>query len=165
MGDPVTMAIVGGSAIAGSTYLGGRQQRNAYKAESAQMETEKKAIETNAAISQEERLRKLKNVIALQNATFAMGGQTAGVGTAGAIQAESMSNANREARLQNLQTKISKNAIDYNIWSAKKASKLAMGTQVLNTGLNLASKAAAAYFSGYFSGAGEGAGTESGGQK
>lgn len=138
MGDPVTAGlIVGGTAIAGSTYLGGRQQRNAYKMEAAQLQTQKKALETNAAISQAERMRKLKTIMAAQNAAFAMTGQTAGVGSASAIQAASMSEANREQSYENLQTDIAKSAYDYNIWSAQKASKMAMTTAIVNTGLQI----------------------------
>ena len=44
MGDPVTAAIVAGAATAGQMYLGGRQQRNALKAEAAQLETQKKLL-------------------------------------------------------------------------------------------------------------------------
>lgn len=142
MGDPVTigvMAGVGGTAIAGSTYLSGRQQRNAYKMEAAQLKTQKKAIETNAAIEQAERMRQLKTVLAAQNAAFAMSGQTAGVGSAAAIQAASMSDANREQRISNLQTDVAKTSYDYNIWSAKKASKLAMTTAIINSSLDTAS--------------------------
>lgn len=142
MGDPVTigvMAGVGGTAIAGSTYLSGRQQRNAYKMEAAQLQTQKKAIETNAANEQAERMRQLKTVLAAQNAAFAMSGQTAGVGSAAAIQAASMSDANREQRISNLQTDVAKTSYDYNIWSAKKASKLAMTTAIINSSLDTTS--------------------------
>lgn len=139
MGDPVTAGmIVGGTAIAGSTYLSGRQQRNAYKMEAAQLQTQKKAVETNAAIANAERMNRLKTVLAAQNAAFAMMGQKAGVGTAAAIQAASISDANREQRISNLQTDIAKSAYDYNIWSAKKASRLAMSTSILNTTLQTA---------------------------
>lgn len=139
MGDPVTAGlIVGGTAMAGSTYLSGRQQRNAYKTEAAQLETQKKAMETNAAISQADRMRRLKTILASQNAAFAMTGQTAGAGSAGAIQAASISDANREQRYENLQTDIARTSYDYNIWSAKKASSLAMSTAILNTTLNVA---------------------------
>ncbi len=142
MGDPVTLGVmagVGGTAIAGSTYLSGRQQRNAYKMEAAQLQTQKKAIETNAANEQAERMRQLKTVLAAQNAAFAMSGQTAGVGSAAAIQAASMSDANREQRISNLQTDVAKTSYDYNIWSAKKASKLAMTTAIINSSLDTAS--------------------------
>lgn len=144
MGDPVTigvMAGVGGTAIAGSTYLSGRQQRNAYKMEAAQLQTQKKAMETNAAAEQAERMRQLKTIMAAQNAAFAMHGQTAGVGTASAIQAASMSDANREQRFSNLQKDIASSAYDYNIWSTKKASHLAMSTAIINSTLQTASKA------------------------
>jgi len=151
MGDPVTMAI-GATAIAGSTYLGGRQQRNALKMEATQLQTQQKAIETNAAISQAERLRKLKTTLAAQNAMYAMTGQTAGVGSAGAIQAASMSEANKEQRIENLQTDIAKSALDYNIWSAKKASHLAMGTQIVKTTLDLGGMMAKSYFAGKMGG-------------
>lgn len=144
MGDPVTAGVIGGVAIAGSTYLSGRQQRNAYKMEAAQLQTQKKVIETNAANEQAERMRQLKTVLAAQNAAFAMGGQTAGVGSAAAIQAASMSDANREQRISNLQTDIAKTSYDYNIWSAKKASKLAMTTAIINSSLDTASFAAKA---------------------
>lgn len=142
MGDPVTLGVmagVGGTAIAGSTYLSGRQQRNAYKMEAAQLQTQKKAIETNAANEQAERMRQLKTVMAAQNAAFAMSGQTAGAGSAAAIQAASMSDANREQRISNLQTDVAKTSYDYNIWSAKKASKLAMTTAIINSSLDTAS--------------------------
>ena len=139
MGDPVTGLVIGGTAMAGSTYLSGRQNRNAYKMEAAQLQTQKKAIETNAAIEQAERLRKLKTVMAAQNAAFAMSGQTSGVGSAGEIQAASMSDANREQRISNLQTDVARSAYDYNIWSAKKASSLAMSTAIINTGLQVGS--------------------------
>lgn len=92
----------------------------------------KKAIETNAAVSQAERLRKLKTVMATQNAMFAMGGQSAGVGSASAIQSASMSEASREQRLENLQTDVATSSYDFNIWSAKSASKHAMSTSMLN---------------------------------
>lgn len=138
MGDPVTAGlIVGGVSMAGSTYLSGRQQRNAYKMEASQLETQRKALETNAAIAQSERLNRLKTVIASQNARFAMGGQTAGAGSSMAIQAASMSAANREQRFENLQTDVAKSSYDYNIWSAKKASKLAMSTAIINTTLQV----------------------------
>ena len=153
MGDPVTAAvIVGGASIAGSTYLSGRQQRNAYKMEAAQLETQKKALETNAAISQAERLNKLKTIMAAQNAAFAMTGQTAGAGSASAIQAASMSDANREQRIENLQTDIARTSYDYNIWSAKKASHLAMGTTILNNTLSVAGGASKAYLMGKMGG-------------
>lgn len=138
MGDPVTAGlIVGGASMAGSTYLSGRQSRNAYKTEAAQLKTQKQAMETNAAISQAERLNKLKTILASQNAAFAMGGQTAGAGTASVIQAASIGQANREQRYENLQTDVARSAYDYNIWSAKKASKLAMGTAIINSTLQL----------------------------
>ena len=142
MGDPVTTAgmIVGGTAIAGSTYLSGRQQRNAYKMEAAQLQTQKKAIETNAAVEQAERMKQLKTIMAAQNAAFAMSGQTAGVGTASAIQAATMNEANREQRIANLQTDVASSAYDYNIWSANKASKLAMSTAIINSTLDVAGK-------------------------
>ena len=145
MGDPVTLGVmagVGGTAIAGSTYLSGRQQRNAFKMEAAQLQTQKKALEANAAAEQAERMRQLKTVLAAQNAAFAMHGQTAGAGTAGAIQAASISDANREQRFSNLQTDVAKTSYDYNIWSAKKASHLAMGTAIINSTLQTASKGA-----------------------
>lgn len=135
MGDPV-----GTSLELGAAYVGGRQQRNAYKIEAAQLQTEKKAIETNAAIAQEERLRQLKTVLATQNAAFAMAGQTASVGTANAIQASSISEANREQRIQNLQTDIAKQTMDFNIWSAKKASKNAMKVSMTNFALDYGSR-------------------------
>lgn len=144
MGDPVTTAI-GVSALTGSTYLSGRQQRNAYKMEAAQLETQKKALETNAAVEQEERLNRLKTVISSQNARFAMSGQTAGIGSAGVLQAASMSDANREQRFEDLQTDVAKTSYDYNIWSAKKASKLAMGTSIINTTLQIGGQIGANY--------------------
>lgn len=150
MGDPVTMAVIAGGAIAGQTYLGGRQARNQAKMQAAQLSTEQKAIQANAAIEQAERMNKLKSVLAAQNAAFAMMGQTAGVGSANAIQAESISQRAREQRIANLQTDVAKSAIDYNIWSAKKASHLAMGTQILNTGLNVAARVGEAYVTNSF---------------
>jgi len=138
MGDPVTIGIALGAsagAQAGATYLSGRQQRNALKTEAAQLETQKKAVETNAAIAQAERLRKLKTTLAAQNAMFAMSGQSAGVGSASAIQAASISEANREQRFENLQTDLARKSYDFNIWSAKKASHLAMGSAIINSSL------------------------------
>jgi len=139
MGDPVTTGIalgVSAGAQAGATYLSGRQQRNALKMEAAQLETQKKTVETNAAIAQAERMRKLKTVMAAQNAAFAMRGQTAGVGSASAIQAASMSEANKEQRIENLQTDVARTAYDFNIWSAKKASHLAMGSAIISSSLD-----------------------------
>ena len=135
MGDPVGMTLETSAAA-----LGGRQQRNAYRMEAKQLETEKKAIETNAAISQDERMRKLKTVLAVQNAAFAMKGQTSGVGSAGAIQAASISEANREQRIENLQTDIAKKAIGFDIWSSKQAGKHAMSTSMLNFAMDLGSR-------------------------
>lgn len=156
MGDPVTGFIVGGTALAGSTYLSGRQQRNAYKTEATQLETQKKAIETNAAIAEAERMRKLKTVLAAQNAAFAMSGQTAGVGTANAIQAASFDEVNREQRMENLQTDLAKTAYDYNIWSSKKASKLAMSTAIINTSLAVAGAIGSSMIKGSFKGSTKG---------
>lgn len=135
MGDPVGMTLEGGAA-----WMGGRQQRSAYRMEATQLETEKKAIETNAAIVQAERLRKLKTVMAAQNALYAMTGQSAGVGTAGAIQAGSMSDAAREQRIENLQTTVAKQAMEYNIASAKQAGKQAMNTAMLNFAVDFGSR-------------------------
>jgi len=135
MGDPVGMSLETSAAM-----LGGRQQRNAYRMEATQLETEKKAIETNAALSQAERMRKLKTTLAAQNALYAMAGQTAGVGSASAIQAASMSDANREQRIENLQTKLAKSAYDYNIMSAKQAGKQAMNTAMLNFAVDFGSR-------------------------
>lgn len=158
MGDPI-----GTGMEVGAAYIGGRQQRNAYKMEAAQLETEKKAIEANAAIAQEERLRELKTVLATQNAVFAMGGQTAGVGTASAIQAASISDSNREQRLQNLQTDIAKQSMDFNIWSAKRASKYAMKASMMNFAIDYGSrvhstgmKFLANYFKNMYGGGGMG---------
>lgn len=144
MGDPVTVSLAIG-AMGASAYMSGRQQRNALKSEEAQLRTEKKNIETVAAIEQAERMKKLQSVLATQNAIFGMRGQTTGVGTASAIQAESISEANREQRLANIQSDIAKSAYDYNIWSAKKGSRLAMGTSFINTGLDVANKWAQSY--------------------
>ncbi|MBO7712613.1 MAG: hypothetical protein J6S85_03870 [Methanobrevibacter sp.] len=135
MGDPVGMSLETSAAV-----LGGRQQRNAYRMEAKQLETEKKAIETNAAIAQDERMRKLKTVLAAQNALFAMGGQSAGVGSASAIQAGSMSDAAREQRIENLQTSIAKTAYAYNIKSAKQAAKQSMNTSMLNFAVDFGSR-------------------------
>lgn len=135
MGDPVGMSLETGAA-----WLGGRQQRSAYKMEATQLETEKKAIETNAALAQDERMRQLKTVLATQNAIFAMGGQTAGAGSAGVIQAASMSEANREKRTEKLQTDIAKSAMEMNIWSAKQAAKHAVQTSMLNYAVDIGSR-------------------------
>lgn len=154
MGDPVTMAVAGGM-MATQAYLGGRQSRNQAKIQASQLSVEQKAIQTNAAIEQEERLRKLKTIIAAQNAAFAMAGQTSGVGSASAIQSASISDANKEQRLANLQTDIASNAYDYNIWSAKKAAKAAMGNSFITTGLNVASRIGEAYVMNSFKSGGE----------
>jgi len=143
MGDPVGTTLEGGAA-----WLGGRQQRNAFKMEAAQLQTEKKAIETNAAYSQAERMRKLKTILATQNAAFAMTGQTAGVGSAEAIQAASISDANREQRFENIQTKLATMSEDFNIWSAKQAAKHAMTTSMLNFAVDLGSRSYSAAMKG-----------------
>ena len=146
MGDPVTTSvIVAGASTAAQTYLGGRQARNQSKIQAAQMATEQKAIETNAAIEQAERLNKLKAILASQNALFAMAGQTAGVGSAAAIQAGSMSNAAKEQRLSNLQRDVASSAMKYNVWSSKKAAKTAMANTLISTGLNVATRVGTAY--------------------
>ena len=139
MGDPVGTTLEGGAA-----WLGGRQQRNAFKIEAANLQTEKKAMETNAALSQAERMRKLKTILAAQNAAFAMSGQTSGAGTAAAIQEASMSDANREQRIENLQKDIAGTSYDVNIWSAKQASKHAMATSMLNFAVDLGARSHAA---------------------
>ena len=167
MGDPVTMAIVAGGSMATQAYLGGKQQRSQAKIQAAQLSTEEKAIQTNAAVEQAERMNKLKAILAAQNAAFAMSGQTAGVGTASAIQAGSISNAAREQRLANLQTDIATSGLDYSIWSAKKTAKLALGNQFLMTGLNAASRIGEAYVTNSFSAGGNKTtdGKEAGGKK
>jgi hypothetical protein len=152
MGDPVTTAaIVAGGATVGQAYLGGRQQRNQAKIQAAQLTTEQKALQTNAAIEQAERMRKLKTILAAQNAAFAMMGQTAGVGSAAAIQMDSLNEAAREQRIANLQTSIASKGLDYNIWSAKKASHLAVANAFVTAGLNTAARVGEAYVMGSFS--------------
>lgn len=151
MGDPVTAAVVAGGAMAGQAYLGGRQARNQEKMQAAQLTTEQKALQTNAALEQAERMRKLKTVLAAQNAAFAMRGQTSGVGTAAAIQAGSMSEAAKEQRIANLIIDVANTGLDYNIWSAKKASHLTMGTTLLTTGLKAAEQVSMAYLMNSFS--------------
>jgi len=154
MGDPVTigMAAAAGGATIAKAYLGGQQARNQNKIQAAQMRTEQKAIETNAAIEQQQRMNKLKTILATQNALFAMGGQTAGVGTAAAIQAESINEQAREQRIANLQKNIMTSGLDYNIWSAQKAARLAVGTSFLTTGLDTAQRVGEAYLMGSFKG-------------
>ena len=139
MGEPVGTSLETSAAL-----LQGRQQRNAFKTEAAQLRSQKKAIETNAALSQAERMRKLQTILAAQNAAFAMTGQTAGVGSANAIQAASIDEANREARIEKLQTDLAKKSLDFDIWSAKKASRLSMATSMMNFGFDLASRQYAA---------------------
>ena len=155
MGDPVTAGVIAGGAMATQAYLGGRQARSQAKIQAAQMATEQKAIETNAAIEQAERMNKLKAILAAQNAAFAMSGQTAGVGSAAAIQSGSLSNAAREQRIANMQKDVATSALDYNIWSAKKTANLAMGTSFLATGINAASRVGEAYVMNSFKSGGE----------
>jgi hypothetical protein len=145
MGDPVTASIVAGGVIGTQAYIGGRQARNQAKMQAAQLTTEQKAIKTNAAIEQAERMNKLKTVLAAQNAAFAMSGQTAGVGSASAIQSGSISQQAREQRIANLQTDIATSAYDFNIWSAKKAAKTAMANTLFTTALNTTGRVAEAY--------------------
>lgn len=153
MGDPVSASIaLAGTGFAtetGAALLGGRQQRAAYKMEAVQLETQKKAIETNVAIAQEERLRNLKKTLAVQNAVFAMAGQPTGFGSAGAIQTESMSEANKERRMQKLQKDIAVGSITSNILSAKQASKQAMQTSLLNFAVDYSSRAFSAGMKNY----------------
>lgn len=166
MGDPVTTATVGaiiyGGSEGASAFLSGRQQRSAYKMEARQLETQKKAIEANAAIAQQERLDKLKSTLALQNAMFAMRGQPTGFGSAGAIELESMSEANRERYYENLQKELQISTLNYNIWSAKNASKYAMQNILLSKGLTTASEFGQMLLKGSFSG---GNGGDTGGGK
>lgn len=165
MGDPVTTAaIVAGAGMAGQTYLGGRQARNQAKIEGSQLKTQKQALETNAALSQAERLRKLKSILASQNAAFAMSGQTSGAGTASAIQAGSISEAAREQRIANLQTDVASSALDYNIWSAQKTADTAMANTILTNTLNTMTRVGEAYVAGSFSGGGSGGGNGGGGK-
>ena len=76
----------------------------------------------------------------MQNAAFAMKGQTGGVGSSEAIQAASISEANREQRVENLQTDLAKKSMDFNIWSAKQAGKHAMSTSMLNLAMDYGSR-------------------------
>ena len=154
MGDPVTMAVIAGGSMATQAYLGGRQARNQAKMQAAQLTTEQKALQTNAAIAQEDRMQKLKAILAAQNAAFAMMGQTIGAGTAGIIQAHSMSEAAQEQRIANLQTDVASTALDYNIWSAKKTAKTAMANSFIATGLNAAQRIGEAYVMNSFSSGG-----------
>lgn len=149
MGDPVTAVIAGGS-IAGQTFLQGRQQRSAAKMQAAQLRTEEKAIETNAALEQAERMNQLKAILAAQNAIFAMGGQSAGVGSAAAKQMASLSNANRERRISKLKTDVAKSGYDYNIWSAKKAASTAMANAIFSNALSTGARVGEAYTMGSF---------------
>ena len=150
MGDPVTAGLIAGGSIAGQTFLQGRQQRSAAKMQAAQLRTEEKAIETNAALEQAERMNQLKAILAAQNAIFAMGGQSAGVGSAAAKQMASLSNANRERRISKLKTDVAKSGYDYNIWSAKKAASTAMANAIFSNALSTGARVGEAYTIGSF---------------
>lgn len=138
-------AAIAGGSIAAQTFLQGRQQRSAARTQSAQLRTEEKAIETNAAIQQAERMNQLKAILAAQNAIFAMGGQSAGVGSASAAQMASLSAANREKRISKLRTDVAKSAYDYNIWSAKKAASTAMANAIFSNALSTGARVGEAY--------------------
>lgn len=159
MGDPVTTSLIatGGTTLA-SSALGGVQQKNSLKAQEYQLTTQKKAIETNAAIQSAERYNKLQSTMSSQNAVFAGRGQTSGFGSAGAIQQDSMNQAAREQANQNLNTKLDVLSADYNIQSAKDASSSAMSSSLFNSLLDTSSNAASVYSRNNFSAIDKGSG-------
>lgn len=137
MGDPVTASIVGGAKVAEAT-IGGLQAKNQAKTQQYQLQTQKKAIEANAANEEWQRLSNLNSILSTQKAIMAGRGQTTGFGSAMVISQESMNQAAIEQQQSNLQQKVNQSAIDYNISSAKRAASGALMSSYLGAAFDMA---------------------------
>ena len=172
MSAGIGLAIAGAAKLTQSV-LQGYNNRNQYKIQQYQLQTQKKAIQANAANAELQRLTNLNSILSTQRAVFASRGQTAGFGSAMVIQQESMNQAAIEQQNANLQQKLEESVMDYNIASAKRAAKGAVFSSVLNGALEFAGQAGMAMAGGSYSPPGgggggktpSGGGTPSGGEK
>ena len=140
MAAGIGLAIAGGAKFAQSV-LKGFNLKNQYKTQQYQLQTQKKAIQANAANAELQRLTNLNSILSTQRAVFASRGQTAGFGSAMVIQQESMNQAAIEQQNANLQQKLEESVLDYNIASAKRASSGALFSSVLSGALEFAGEA------------------------
>ena len=140
MSAGIGLAIAGGAKLTQSV-LKGFNLKNQYKTQQYQLQTQKKAIQANAANAELQRLTNLNSILSTQRAVFASRGQTAGFGSAMVIQQESMNQAAIEQQNANLQQKLEESVLDYNIASAKRASSGAIFSSVLSGALEFAGQA------------------------
>lgn len=162
MSAGIGLAIAGAAKLTQSV-LQGLNNKNQYKIQQYQLQTQKKAIQANAANAELQRLTNLSSILSTQRAVFASRGQTAGFGSAMVIQQESMNQAAIEQQNANLQQKLEESVLDYNISSAKRASSGALFSSVLSGALEFAGKAGMAMAGGSYSSPGGGGGAPSGG--
>lgn len=143
MAAGIGLAIAGGAKLTQSV-LKGFNLKNQYKIQQYQLQTQKKAIQANAANAELQRLTNLNSILSTQRAVFASRGQTAGFGSAMVIQQESINQAAIEQQNANLQQKLEESVLDYNIASAKRASSGALFSSVLSGALEFAGAAGSA---------------------
>lgn len=143
MAAGIGLAIAGGAKLTQSV-LKGFNLKNQYKTQQYQLQTQKKAIQANAANAELQRLTNLNSILSTQRAVFASRGQTTGFGSAMVIQQESINQAAIEQQNANLQQKLEESVLDYNIASAKRASSGALFSSVLSGALEFAGAAGTA---------------------
>lgn len=140
MSAGIGLAIAGGAKAVQSVWQG-LVNKNQYKIQQYQLQTQKKQVQANAANAELQRLTNLSSILSTQRAVFASRGQTAGFGSAMVIQQESMNQAAIEQQNANLQQKLEESVLDYNIASAKRASSGALFASVLSGALEFAGAA------------------------
>jgi hypothetical protein len=155
MAAGIGLAIAGGAKLTQSV-LKGFNLKNQYKIQQYQLQTQKKAIQANAANAELQRLTNLNSILSTQRAVFASRGQTAGFGSAMVIQQESINQAAIEQQNANLQQKLEESVLDYNIASAKRASSGAIFSSVLSGALEFAGQVGSSMAGASFSGGGGG---------
>ena len=124
MGDPVTIAVLGGLQAVSSIQQGNAQAAQ-YKTQAASMDLEAKAAETNAAIEEAQRRERLREILSTQRAQMAAAGVSSSSISGRVLEEASMSEMMREQRISNLSSKVSRGISDINISGAKAAAKSA----------------------------------------
>lgn len=135
----LTSAVLGASTALqiGSTIMQGQAAADAANFEAAQADLQARTEETQAAIEEEDRQKRLRSMLSTQNAVFAASNITGGI--EGTLSANALSESNRQTRLNALasdttvsqfenQAAASRSAAG----SAKTASYVKAGTSLLN---------------------------------
>lgn len=125
MGDPVTIAVLGGLQAVSSIQQG-KAQAAQYKTQAASMDLEAKAAETNAAIEEAQRRERLREVLSSQKAQMAAAGVSSSSISGRVLEEASTNKMMQEQRIANLSTSTSSAINRLNISGAKKAATSAV---------------------------------------